>query len=270
MAGLEVGKNVAGGLARSGRGLAQRLGPQQVKRAAERVTELGFVEADPAARIVDAVAKGLDLAAQPGLTLTGGVLQFGLAGGAFLRVLLQPFNGGGVGIGVGAADAGAQSLLNDLGEAAQFEPDGLGLADKRAQHAIFGALRIDEIMAEDLAVGLELAIYAAIALLQPGWIPRQIKMNEVPAVGLEIESLAGSVGGNEDAEGISLGRLVEGAFQVVAFLWGGWTVEDFKPGVGAVGPRDRGLKLGAEVAGSVLVFGEDDEAEGRPRCSRRG
>ena len=65
---------------------------------------------------------------------------------------------------------------------------------------VLGALRIDEIAAGDDVRRLQLAVDAAVALLQPRWIPRQVEMDEVVAAGLEVDAFARGVGAEQDAK----------------------------------------------------------------------
>ena len=55
-------------------------------------------------------------------------------------------------------------------------------------------------MAADLGGRLELAVDAAVALLDAAGVPGQVEVEQVRAVGLEVEALAGGVGGDQDAE----------------------------------------------------------------------
>ena len=54
-------------------------------------------------------------------------------------------------------------------------------------------------MANDLRRGLELAVDAPVALLDAAWVPGQVEVEEIGAVGLEVQPLAGGVGGEQDA-----------------------------------------------------------------------
>ena len=61
-------------------------------------------------------------------------------------------------------------------------------------------------MAPDGVGRLELAVDPAVALLDPAGVPRQVEVEEVGAVRLEVQALPGGVGGDEDAQRI-LGRV---------------------------------------------------------------
>ena len=92
-----------------------------------------------------------------------------------------------------------QPAFEHLGQAAQLLLDGLRLAHQDLEDAVLLAVGVDEVVAVDLVTGLELAVDAAVPLLQPARVPRHVEMEEVPAVGLEVQALAGGVGGDEDA-----------------------------------------------------------------------
>ncbi len=89
--------------------------------------------------------------------------------------------------------------VDHLGQAAQFAFDRLGLAHQRFEDAILGTLLVNEVVAEHFRVGLQLAVDAAVALLHAAGIPRHVEMEQVPAVGLQVEALAGGIGGDENA-----------------------------------------------------------------------
>ena len=89
--------------------------------------------------------------------------------------------------------------FNDLGKAAEFLTNRLGLAYDGLEHAILRPLCVDKIMTEDLLRGLELAVDAAITLFKTAGIPGDIEMKQMPAMGLEVESLSGGIGGDQDA-----------------------------------------------------------------------
>ena len=71
-------------------------------------------------------------------------------------------------------------------------------------------------MAADLGCRLELAVDAAVALLDAAGVPGQVEVEEVGAVRLEVQALARGVGGDQDAQRI-LGRVgVEAALDLLA------------------------------------------------------
>jgi hypothetical protein len=109
-----------------------------------------------------------------------------------------------------------QAAFKDLGEAAQLAFDQFRLSHKDGQNAVLLAVGVDEIVPEDLLAGLELAVDTAVALLHPARVPGHAEVEEVPAVSLEVEALAGCVGGDQDTERILLRVRREGSLDFLA------------------------------------------------------
>ena len=145
-------------------------------------------------------------------------------------------------IDVAAADAVleriGQAAFDDLRKAPQFELDGLGLPHEHLEDAVLDALLVDEVVAEDFVFGLELAVDPAVPLLHAAGIPRHVEVEEVPAMGLEVESLARGVGRDEDPDGMLLRVGVEGALDLLALGLGRRAVVDADSPSGAVGRLD--------------------------------
>lgn len=111
--------------------------------------------------------------------------------GAALGVrLLDPVDFRGDPIGTLALDAAGEEFrnaaLDDRRGAAELAADDLGLFDEPAQHAILRALRIDEIAAVDATCRLQFGIDAAVALFEAARVPRQVEMEQVAAMALQI------------------------------------------------------------------------------------
>ena len=127
-----------------------------------------------------------------------------------LRVEIRPVDLAGEPLDVGVADALAQAALDVVvdhpREAAELALDRVGLADEHLEHAVLGALGQHEVVAADLRGRLELAVDPPVALLDPPGVPRQVEVEEVGAVGLEVEPLAGGVGGDQDPQRV-VGRV---------------------------------------------------------------
>ena len=137
--------------------------------------------------------------------------------------------------------------------------DHLGLAHQRLEHDVGLALLVAEIAAEDLLGGLELAVDAAVALLEPRRVPRQIEMDEIGAIGLEVDALARRVGADQDAQRL-LGRIgIEGGLHLLAAILAGGAGEDGDPLVRLVGVGERFAEPLLQPAPRVLPFGEDDQ-----------
>src|SRR5207249_2403108 len=124
-------------------------------------------------------------------------------------------------------------------EAAELLLDRLGLPDQHLEHPILGALRQHEVVTADLGGGLELAIDATVALLDAPRVPRQVEVEEVGAVRLEVQALAGGVGGKQDAERILRGIGVEAALDLAAPDAAREAVDHLDALVGTVGALDR-------------------------------
>ena len=105
---------------------------------------------------------------------------------------------------VGAADAVAKGLgelcVDHLSQAAELPLNGFGFSHQGSQNAVLGPLLVDEVVAEDLRLWLELAVDAAVALLHAAWVPGDIEVEQVPAVGLKVQAFAGGIGGNQDTD----------------------------------------------------------------------
>ena len=115
-----------------------------------------------------------------------------------------------------AAERRREVPLDDLAEAAQLALDRLRLADQRPQDAVLDPLEVDEVVAVDLGAGLELAVDPAVALLHPARVPGDVDVEEVVAMRLEVQALAGRVGGDQDADGVELRVGVEGPLDLLA------------------------------------------------------
>ena len=96
--------------------------------------------------------------------------------------------------------------------------DHFGLAHERIEHNVGFALLVAEVAAEDLLGRLQLAVDAAVALLQARRIPRQIEMNEIGAVGLQVDAFARRIGADEDAQRLLVRIGIEGALHLLAAI----------------------------------------------------
>jgi hypothetical protein len=79
-------------------------------------------------------------------------------------------------------------------------------------------LRQHEVMAAHFGRGLELAVDAAVALLDAAGVPRQVEVEEVGAVRLEVQAFACGVRREQDAQRVLRGRGVEAALDLAAIL----------------------------------------------------
>ena len=162
------------------------------------------LEAGPAARALEQRAAALDLLAQVVLALArrlelllGDPLALGVEVGLLDLAGERARRRGG---GCRRCRRRSMLVVDHLREAAQLALDRLGLAHEHLEHAVLGALREDEVVAADLVGRLELAVDAAVALLDAAGVPGQVEVEQVGAVGLEVQALARGVGGDQDAQ----------------------------------------------------------------------
>ena len=172
-----------------------------------------FLEGDGLARAIEHAAKAVDLLAEGVLPLAGGfqfvlhrlaafLLDVGVADLLFEcreiaaadAVLHQPF----------------QATFDDLRERSKLLLDALGLFDQHLQDSILGPLRVEEVMAIDIGVGLQLAVDATVALLHTPGVPGNVEMEKVPAMGLQVEALARRIGGDQNPQWMLLRIGIEG------------------------------------------------------------
>jgi hypothetical protein len=82
--------------------------------------------------------------------------------------------------------------------------------------AVLRPLRVEEVMAIDVGVGLQLAVDAAVALLHPAGVPGNVEMEKVPAMRLQVEALARCIRGDQNPHRMLLGIGIEGFLDAVA------------------------------------------------------
>ena len=227
--GSVAARRSSGGKVHTGRPSPSRPSPQrrrvqQLQRARQGVAERGRREPRPFPGAREQGAAAFDLRLQRAPPLAG-LLQL-FDGRPLLRfVQVRRLDLAPQGVGLPVADAVAPKpalhvVVDDPGQAPQLPLDGPGLGDEYFQHPVLRPLRQDEVVAADLRRGLELAVDAAVALLDAAGVPGQVEVEEVGAVGLEVEALARRVGGDEDAQGVARGVGVEAALDLPAAAWG--------------------------------------------------
>ena len=254
------------------RDLLQRTGREELKRAVEGVAKAIYVEIEMLARAFEDVRETVQLLLQPFAAKPRG-LDLLLDGGAFGGIDLD-----GVDLGLGLGQFASQQAaalrelidlpLQHLADAAEFLLDHAELPLQGEQHAILRPLRVEEVAAEDLVRGLKLAVDAAVPLLEATGVPRQVEVEEIPAVGLQVEALSRGVGADQDPERVVVRIAVERDLELLAPLRAGGAGEGRDPPLPRLRPLDRGAEQLLKLALRVVVLGEDDDAGPGPRGIR--
>ena len=133
-------------------------------------------------------------------------------------------------------------LVDHLAQAAEFPPNRLRLLDQHLQDPVLVALRQLEVMATHLVGRLKLPVDPPVALLDSAGVPGKVEVEEIGAVGLEVQSLAGRVRGQQDSERIPGRRGVEAALDLLAARPAGQPVNHLDALVGAMRSLNRGLQ----------------------------
>ena len=116
--------------------------------------------------------------------------------------------------------------------------DGLGLSDKDLKYTVFNTLGEDKVVATDHVSRLQLAVDAAVALLDAARVPRQIEVEEVRTVSLEIEAFAGGIGGEQDAQRVLCWIGVEPTLNLLTATPSRQAVDNFNPLLRSVSALD--------------------------------
>ena len=93
-----------------------------------------------------------------------------------------------------SAQTALDLIVDHLRQAAELPPDRLGLAHQYLEHPIFCTLRKHEVVAANLVRRLQFAVDPSVALFDSPGVPREVEVEQVGAVGLEVETLTGGVG----------------------------------------------------------------------------
>ena len=147
--------------------------------------------------------------------------------------------------------------IDDLRKAAEFLPNRFGFANEYLENSIFWSLFVDEIVAKDIVLWLKLSIDSPISLFHPTGVPGYVKMKKIMAIGLEIETFAGRIGGNQNAKRMLFRIGIERLFDFLAFCDGGRTVKDLDPLRPLFTSLDRRLQTADEIPLGIVVLGED-------------
>ena len=162
--------------------------------------------------------------------------------------------------GIEAEMSGDKERFQHLRKAAQFFADGFHFADEGRQDTVLGTLRVVEVVAVDFGSRLKLAVDAAIALFEARGIPGNVEVEEIGAMGLEVEAFAGGVGGEEDANGVTVRRGVKSVFDALPVHAIGFAAIDTDAAFWVAEGGKEFFELVAEIDEGVFVGGEDDDA----------
>ena len=247
------------------------LGAHQRQGTGNRGPEMDLVQANIFLRGLEERTEAINLGAQRGLPLAGR-FQLVVDRATLCGIEISGGDGTHQPLNLRAADAGAECSgklgVDHLRQAAKFPLDRFGLPHQCLEDAIFGTLRVDKVVTVHLRFGLELAINAAVALLQTVGIPGHVKVEQVPAVRLQVQPFAGRVGGNENADRVFTGVRIERLADLLPLRrWCG-TVIDCDPLRSPVAPGHGGVELLLQVPLCVVIFGKDEDAGVVPRRPR--
>ena len=116
-------------------------------------------------------------------------------------------------------------------------------------------------MAADLVSGLQLAVDAAIALLDPPGIPGKVEVEEISAVGLEVQALPRGVGRDQDPQRVLRRVSVEAPLDLLACRAAEQARDRLDPLISPIAARDRLLEDLLQVAlGALAALGEDQDS----------
>ena len=250
----------------------QRIGPQDLKGTGERVAERFFLEPNPLARPGEQVPALVVRRFESVLSAPRGVeFRFAdpSAGGIDVRFLDPEGELPDLPVADALSEPSFDVVLDHLREAAEFALNRFRFAHQNVEHPVLRALGQLEVAAAHFRRGLELAVNAPVALLDTAGVPRQVEVEEVGAVGLEVQSLPGGIGGEQDAERIFCRRGVEAPLDLAAAGAGDEAVNRLDPLGGALGPRDGRLQDVPQVTLRAFpVLGEDQDAAVVPAGGR--
>ena len=93
-----------------------------------------------------------------------------------------------------SAQTALDLIVDHLRQAAELPPDHLGLAHQYVEYPVFCALRKHEVVAANLVRRLQFAVDPPIALFDSPGVPREVEVEQIGAVGLEVETLTRGIG----------------------------------------------------------------------------
>ena len=181
-------------------------------------------DADAGLGVGEAAAEPLLLFLEPQHSLGVLVSELALCRGSAWRTLTGDRGGKPIGLAAANAAGGERPLQRQpqhLTRGAELLSNNLCLEHQGVQHAVLLALLVDKVAAGHDRRWLQLAVDAAVALLKPRGVPRQVDMHEVVAARLQVQALARRVGADEEAHRLLLEGCVEGDLDAVALVQAG-------------------------------------------------
>jgi hypothetical protein len=159
------------------------------------------------------------------------------------------------------AEPALDVVINHLRKAAELPLNCFCLFDEHLEHPVLNALRQDKVVAAYFRGRLELAVDAAVTLLDAAGVPGQVEMEQVRAMRLEVQTLAGRVGGEQDAQRILRRVGVEPALDFLSPSAAREAVDDLDALLGTFAALDRLLENRLQVALRALaILCEDEDA----------
>ena len=219
----------------------QRRGAHQLQGAGQCVAERFGRELHPASRPFQQPAASFDLRLEVFLPLAS---RFELLGRdtLLLPVEIRRFDLAREALRVPVTDSATKApldiIVDHLGKTAELALDGLGLLHQDFEDAVLLALREHEVVTTHCRRRLKLAVDSPVALLDATRIPGQVEVEEIGAVRLEVQPLAGSIGGEQNPQRVACGVGVEPALDLLALRTDGLPVDGLDAFVGKLGAGD--------------------------------
>src|SRR5271157_3758945 len=146
--------------------------------------------------------KSVDLCFELLLTLAR-LLKFFFHDALTVRLGIGPLEflleSGDVTVADALLESSGEPAFEHLRKASQLLLDGLGLSCQHFQDPVLLAVGVDEVVAVDLFVRLEFAVDPTVALFQAAGVPGHVEVEQVPAVGLEIQTLPRGIRSDQNA-----------------------------------------------------------------------
>ena len=154
-------------------------------------------------------------------------------------------------------------LLHQRRQRAQLLADHLGLLDQHLHHPVLRAVLQQEVVAPHLRRLLQLAVDAAVALLQLARVPGDIEVDQVLAMVLQVHPFPGGIGGDQDPQRLLIRVGVEAGLEPLAVVFAHAAAEALHPPIGLLITKQL-LELPLQIALGVDVVGEDQQSRRLP------